>query len=452
MIISLCIIAGCTVSGKKKPQKEYIDEVPVYSSEEDYFIGMWIGVPNSINNVTLSDEKFDEHFRYMKEAGFNYIEGGYGETSFTYNQRALAVAEKYGLNMIVYDADILNMLMNAGMNDEAAIREVRRYSEQRYDGYDSFAGLKIRDEPLYSEIAQYSVAKNRFDAVYGDGKMFYMNLLPEIAGPDAVTKDYLEYIKEYVRRINTDFVCYDHYPLVKSVKGQNQLVSDFLNNMNRVRQAAPDKKMYTFLQAIEYGGNHRGLESAADATFQAYSFMAFGGEGIQWFCYWSPPANDGATNFGYGCVDRNGNLTPTYDYVKAANLEIRSFQHIYNSFDWKGVMTTIGSQNNTGGENANFNYLRKTALKTHERIKSLKASQDTLTGVFKDAEGRDGFMVVNFTEPSLKLKNEVEIAFNEVSRAIVVKNGKQEVIDTDENDVLRFTMNEGEGYFIIPLR
>ncbi len=443
---------GC---GTKKVKKEYKEEVPVYTTDKEFYLGMWIGVPTQINGTPMSDKKYDDNFRYIKEAGFNYIEGGYGEISVKANQRALAAAEKYDLNMLVWDSTIKAELLNAGKEDEDAIRQVKYLSEQRYDSYKSFAGLKIVDEPLYSQISGYSIAKRRFDAVYGEDtdKVFYMNLLPVIAGMEAVTADYKEYIREYVRKINTDYVSYDHYPLKADIRGNPILVTDFLYNMELVKTAAPDKKMYTFLQSIGYGGgSNRSLTSVADATFQTYSFLAFGGEGIQWFCYGSPPENDGATQFEEGCIDRNGNLTPTYDYVKQANLEIRGLEHIYNNFDWQGVMTTIGSQNKTGGENANFNYLYDSLIKSHDRISSIKATQDTLTGVFKDAEGRDGFMVVNFTEPSLKLKNEVQISFKEASRAIVVKNGVEEVIDTDENDVLKFTMNEGEGYFIIPLK
>jgi hypothetical protein len=221
--------------------------------------------------------------------------------------------------------------------------------------------------------------------------------------------------------------------------------------MELLKFAAPGKQHWTFLQSIQYTPNNRTLTSVADAGFQAYSYLAFGGHGIQWFCYNTPSGPNGAEQFGEACIGLDGKTTDIYHYVKTINNEIHSFEHIYFSFDWQGVMTTIGSENDNGGENDSFSYLEKSLIQSHDRIKSIKTQQDTLTGVFKDADGRDGFMVVNYTEPSKQLKNKVEIEFKNSTRAIVVKKGVQSVVDT-VNGKLSFTMDAGEGYFIIPLK
>ena len=450
--MALCLMVGCDTSGKKPSggaNKEYKEEVPVYTTDEEFYLGMWIGVPSQFNGVDVTDEEFEDQFRLIKEAGFNYTEGGYAETSVGYNKRALAAAEKYDLNMLVYDDDIRTTLINGTITDEQAERQLKQLLP-RYSEYKSFAGLKIKDEPAYSDIASYHTAKTRFDKVLGDEKMFYMNLLPALAGPAYVTADYREYIREYVRQIDTPYVSYDQYPLKQSNKGKPYILRSFLYNMQEVRAAAPGKDMYTFLLATEHTG-YRGLTSVADATFQTYSFLAYGGKGIQWFCYGPLPEFDGTSHFKESCIGRDGKPTEIYDYIKTANLEIRAFEHIYNNFEWKGVMTTIGSENDNGGENENFAYLSDTVTK-HDRIVSLKTTQDTLTGIFEDGDGRDGFMIVNFTEPTEKRKNKVELTLKDASRAIIVKNGKEEVVDTDANDKLTFTMNEGEGYFVIPLK
>ena len=114
-------------------------------------------------------------------------------------------------------------------------------------------------------------------------------------------------------------------------------------------------------------------------------------------------------------------------------------------------MTKIGTDNEEGGENACFNYLNYRVMSSHERIKSFKTQQDTLTGVFKDKEGRDGFMIVNYTEPSAGLKNKVELEFNDCTHALIVKKGKTKEVRA-KNGKISFTMNAGEGYFVIPLR
>ena len=457
VLLAVLILGACTACGDAV---EYGEKAPTYVSDKEFYISMWIGVPNVLktydedgkvidNGRPLTTEEFEYHYQLISEAGFNYVEPGLNEYSTSYNLRILELAQKYNLNQYLNDYEIRALLLDQTQN-EATVEAKLTNLAAKYTEYDSFAGLKITDEPSFNDIASYSTAKKRFDKVFGKDKIFYINLLPVIAGPLAVTSDYQAYIKEYVKQIGTDYVSYDYYPLKTNAKEQNYVLEHFLYNMELVKQAAPDKDMWTFLQSIEYGTN-RTLTSVADATFQTYSFLAYGGVGIQWFCYWSPPRFDGATIFGESCIGRDGKPTEIYDYVKAANLEIRAFEDIYLNFDWQGVMTKIGTDNQEGGENACFNYLDYKLIDSHERIKSFKTQQDTLTGVFKDEEGRDGFMIVNYTEPSAGLKNKVELQFNDCTHALIVKKGKAQEVRA-KNGKISFTMNAGEGYFVIPLR
>ena len=461
LLLASGMIFSTAACGDKSSESKYGEEVPVYTSDEVFYIGTWVGVPNTLkkyneetgevidNGRALTDEEFDYHYKLLKDGGFTHVDPGYGESSLAYNQRALAAAEKYGLNQYVTDFEINSWLMD-DIKDDAEVETKLTELSQRYMGYKSFAGLRIKDEPSIDQISSYSYAKKRFDKVFGD-KTFYMNLFPVIAGPQMVSADYKDYIKEYVKEIGTDYVSYDHYPLKSDARGNNYVLENFLWNMELVKEAAPGKKIWTFLQSMGYGNSNRELTSSADATFQAYSFLAFGGDGIQWFCYWSPPVFDGATMFKEACIDRQGNPTKNYDYIKTANLEIHGLEDIYFNFDWQGVMTTIGTDNDNGGENNSFSYLSTFLKSSHERIKSMKTQQDTLTGLFKDSEGRDGFMIVNYTEPSAGLQNKVDLQFENCTRAIVVKKGVQEVVDC-ENGALSFTMDAGEGYFVIPLK
>lgn len=456
LLLAGFIFAGCSGGG----EVTYGEAVPTYTSDKEFYIGMWVGVPNAIKEYDdesrvisqspLSEEEFDNHYKLIAEAGFNYVEPGLNEYTYAYNMRALQAAQKYNLHQYLNDFEI-NALLLDDIQEEDVIESKLRTAAEKYLKYDSFAGLKIRDEPLYDEIAGYAHAKKRFDKVFGKDKIFYMNLLSSIVAPNRLGSTYQEYVKEYIKQIGTDHVSYDHYPLKEDARGNNYILEIFLDNMEQVKEAAPDKDVWTFLQSIQYSPNNRDLTSVADTTFQMYSFLAYGGVGIQWFCYWSPPPTSVTESFGESCIGRDGKPTKIYDYVKQANLEMRSFEDIYFNFDWQGVMTKIGRENSEGGENKNFNYLSYKVMDSHERIRSFTTQQDTLTGVFKDKEGRDGFMIVNFTEPSAGLKNEVNLQFNDCTHALIVKNGKSEEVEAKDGKI-SFVMNAGEGYFVIPLR
>ena len=170
---------------------------------------------------------------------------------------------------------------------------------------------------------------------------------------------------------------------------------------------------------------------------------------ISWFCYWSPVRFDGLTHFTEAMIELDGTKTAVYDYVRTVNEEIRSFDDIYLNFEWEGVMTKIGRENKMM-ENDNFAYIENTVLKSHERISELSCEQDTLVGVFKDGDGRDGFMIVNFTDPGENRGSEVSVTFNDAEFAVVVQNGQMQTATLDDGR-LELALDVGDGAFVIPL-
>jgi hypothetical protein len=60
----------------------------------------------------------------------------------------------------------------------------------------------------------------------------------------------------------------------------------------------------------------------SDATFnlQAYSTMAYGARGIQYFTYTTPEIG----NYRLGAIDQFGNRTPTWEYLRRINLQIHA--------------------------------------------------------------------------------------------------------------------------------
>lgn len=463
----LLAFAVCACGGNESKPTPVTDptkqeEVPVYTTDKSMMFGMWIGVPGVMpvyedrngedvlisDGAPLSDEKFREYYRDIKDAGFSIADIGYYGVNYDTNLRALAMAEEMGLKQLVYDAELLRILENAdgSLTDDRIIRVIKVQYKAYLDS-PAFAGIRVRDEPAYDEIPKYEHMCDLWNQI-APGTIFYMNLLPVVASKTVTAEDYRDYIKQYVNYVDTPYVSYDHYVL-KTNGRQNTVDSSFLVNFKNVRQAAPDRDAWVILLAIKHL-QYRELTSAADCGFQAYSAMAFGFTGVSWFCFWPPVPFDGAVYFGNGAYDRRGNKTPTYDYIKDTQLEIRKFENIYLNFDWKGILTVIGEENDNGGENAAFASVQDAVIES-ERVKSVKAQQDTLVGVFKDGAGRDGYMVVNYTEPSAGLKNKVTLSFNNCTRAVVVTDGVEKVVDA-ANGVVEFTQNAGDGTFVIPLK
>lgn len=114
----------------------------------------------------------------------------------------------------------------------------------------------------------------------------------------------------------------------------------------------------------------------------------------------------------------------------------------YKNFTWKGVMTS----SEDGGEG---NFERVQRMESAKTVKKVEGTEDVLVGVFEDKDAREGYMVVNFTDPGRKLDNEVTLTVESVHNAIVVLNGVKSVRPVKDGK-LTLSLKSGEGCFVIP--
>jgi hypothetical protein len=343
-------------------------------------------------------------------------------------------------------------LYDAGaLTKEAAVARVKEYlrTYREYEFGDALYGIMIQDEPDATKFDALGFAEEIFSEAAPD-LMFYTNLFPVIAqgiqlNPSgSITYD--TYIAQYLNKIKTPYISYDHYPLYE--RRETYLEASFLQNMEIIRNAindeGEDRDMWTFLQSMSYGNSNRGLKSVGDASFQMYSFLAYGGDCVQWFCYTCPPPFDGATHFGNDApLDRDYNKTPAYDYIKTANNYVHAMMPWYKNFEWKGVMTT----SEDGGEG---NFERITKLASGKNLTKVEGTEDGLVGLFEDKDGREGYMVVNFTDPGKNIDNTITLnVTGGVHNAIVVLNGEKKTVPVKKGKIV-LELKSGEGCFVIP--
>lgn len=433
-------------------------EIPDYSADIEskvYKIGHFVGVPGTIYNKTasgnyevvrsVSQTEFNGHLKTMKESGINIASTGVGESSKAYVLKSIAAAEVVGIDMLVNHGDFTQILIDETITDEVAVQRAKE-AVQDYKDSPRLYGHSIVDEPGIDYMPKLKTAYRRYKQIFPD-KLFYVNLLPIIVTGPVIGDNYDHYLDTFMESVGDPYISYDHYPLHHDGQGNTSVADDFLYNMEAVKmKAGNEREMWTFLQSLSFSAVTRPLEAYCDAAWQAYSFMAFGGSCLQWFCYWTPLGERG---FSDGMVTLQGEKTPAYDYVSQVNHEILDFDHVFLNYEWKGVMTEVGA-NNRRGENSNFAYLRESLIPSHDRLIGKKSSEDLLIGVFKDGEDRDGFMVVNFADPGKKLSTDVELTFEDCKNAVVYKNGKETVVKAKKGKI-SFTMKPGEGYFVIPL-
>lgn len=451
-------------------------EEPVYRSDEKFTVGMWVGIPELLytydedgnvigKGAPISDERFLELYQEIADAGVTLAFPGYTTmydgtsvsegSADNYNIRVLKAAKAVGIKHLIGDNNLRTFILSAKtlvdskqMTEAQAVAKVSELIAP-YKGYESLAGFMIQDEPNAMLFDALGFGEKIFKQAAPD-LMFYVNLFPVIALGNVLgggtSINYNSYISQYLTKVDTDYLSFDHYPLYMTGE-ETSLEASFLYNIDLLKrkldEEGKNREYWMFLQSIPFNKN-RALTSKGDASFQANSFLAYGGDAIQWFCYGSPPPFDGQTHFGEGMIGRDLQKTDAYSYVQSVNKDMQALMPYYKNFDWKGVM--ISDVN--GGE-GNFAYISDNVLTNNKTLTKIESSDDAFAGVFEDKDGQDGFMVVNFTDPADKITNNVTLNISGKTKAIVITNGVKKIADIKKGK-LTLNMQAGEGSFVIP--
>jgi hypothetical protein len=394
----------------------------------------------------------EEHYGWLTEAGFDtlFLDRWFwqkpGEQSM---ENSVQLAGEHGVRaFIMLDRD-------AGTDVEAD------FANNDYTGMPGFAGF-YTDEPLnMADMDRTAGFMAQASAKYPDSE--YITTLT--AGDSTSFPTWAEAIDAYFGHPAgaAKYLSWDNYALV-GTEYQPAIGKDWLRGAELFADAAKkhDKELWSFIASMSISSQKTRRPSEADLRYQSYVMLAYGSTGIEYFCYASPgyppfpgefKAPDWALIVPDGYVGRedpeNWIRTDTWYSAKTVNEELLAFDHVYLSFDWQGVLVTPGTDaKTTAGTNCFPN--TKLSLKYYPRVKKIEASEDTITGCFKDKDGYDGFMLVNFSDPTQKQTDNVKVTFNNASRAVVYANGVKSIVDLT-NGVYETALAPGAGQFIIPI-
>ncbi len=431
----------------KETMPTYLDSI----AKEKFIISTNIGVGthkyaidengNKVGDAILwTDEELLLQYQTLKESGINLTPINIANPDYV---RHLEAGEEVGVSILIYDAVLNNILLDKNLTEEEAIVKARQRASL-YENYECFYGHSIIDEPNASLYADLKFAEERYKQVFPN-KMFFVNLFPCYSnGNQRGTVTYKEYLEKYVEIMTPNYLCYDHYPIFKGADGNTEVQDTFLYNMAIAQSAGKGIDIWTYLQCIGYS-DRKDPDCVEDIRIQTNSALAFGLKGILWFFYWT--LGRGGENFTNACINWDGTKTHRYDYVKQATNEIHDLWNVLENFEWQRVMTYIGLDN-SDGENSAFDYL--VGENEHERIYSVKTTKDAFAGVFKDGDGRDGFLFVNYDSPTSKEINKIDVQFRNCTKAVVYVNGQRKQVDVN-NGAISIELKASDAAFIIPL-
>lgn len=442
--VLLCL-AGCTGSWPWETPTEPVDtivyaypsEMPTYEDNKEMpMIAFW-SPPNT-----------EEWYQSMVDCGFTavIIDAKYNVTPGSEKMmETLAICDEVGIDAYI--------AINRGLSFTAL---------EEYAEYESFKGINT-DEPLSKSDMDTILANMALlHEKYPDKDVEYLTTL--ISGdPTYYSKDwtgYKDYIDYYLKNEanSEDAFMYDLYPL-QGTRLKGQIQKEWLASLETLAAAAKEnnKDLYSYLATMSIRGISR-RPAEDDLRYTAYVHLAYGVKGLSYFCYMTPglpPYTDFAMQdwalVNYEDVDDWSTYykTETWGYVQSLNNELKRFDNVLLSFDWQGVMKSVGKEaTTTAGKNCFPN--AKNWLKSHDGIKSFTSTEDAILGVFKDENGYDGFMLVNFSDPLDNKENTVTLELRGATRAVVYIQGESQIVDLADGTYTA-TLQPGEGQFIIPL-
>lgn len=336
VLLLSALLAGC----KGAPQ--YVEDHSLYGGNAQYDVlqngkitkGMWVTPPDKYRT--------EEMFRKMAESGINFVNGFlWSENTEEEIHEVMGYCDKFGLSYLVNSSLITDgILAYSKDGDSSRIDEAMDFLA-KFSSHPSFAGVLFLDEPgggLFPALGAYAKAfAERFP-----GKLANVNLFPDYALGGTGFSRYEDYITQYLDATKAKVLSYDSYPLFEvDPLNENYIYEDdnYYATLDLLRELSLEQgvPLWSFIATMGYTHpteRTRRTPSREDFRWTVFSNLAFGVKGLQYFCYCTPDQD----SYGEAMIDRGGNPTDRYSYVKEIHEEIASYEGILMNADCVGMM------------------------------------------------------------------------------------------------------------------
>jgi hypothetical protein len=290
------------------------------------------------------------------------------------------------------------------MPDEKELQENLNALVKEVQNRPAALGFLLYDEPraqMMPDLARLASMLRRAMP----GAWAYINLLPNYATAVQLgAPTYEAYVQKFVDVVHPPLLSYDNYSLF-----DGEMLGRFFTNLAAIRGAS-QKAAIPFWNVI-LANSHFSYMEPTDATLslQAYSTIAYGGRGIEYFTYFSPKVG----NFRLAPVDQFGHRTATWYMLRRVNSQIRELAPWLIKLHSTGVYHSAPLPE--GAEPVDKCPLIKQVRAT--TFQSPPVAPEYLIGEFRDDEGHSFLLAVN---KSLKYSMRYAIDLKEENRRLAL--------------------------------
>lgn len=259
----------------------------------------------------------ESHVKDIADCGIDFV------VSVPYDQTLLDLFAKYKLGAIVngvapgwWGGDG----SRAGKMAETCPLELYEKAAKEFKDHPAIWGIDVGDEPSAKDFPHYGKVIDYVNKAFPN-QFAYLNLYPNYASVaknsgkqvrnQLGTPTYNEHIAEYVKNVNTPYICYDFYAYSFGGLKDDMMFANFKTVTDACR--ATGRKFWYVLQV---NSNRAGNSlSENQLRYQAHVALAYGAETLIWACWTKGWWYDNV-------LDLSGLRTGQYAKLKKVNVEL----------------------------------------------------------------------------------------------------------------------------------
>ncbi len=372
------------------------------------------------------------HIDEIKESGIDLIFAGWGDKE--QQKEIFNLCNNAGIGVLIGDHRVMKC-----SGDSA---EIKSYISD-YINEPSFVGNMLCDEPnaaaypaLGKRVTEYKKAVC--------GKIPYINLFPIYASLEMLgTSSYEEYVEEFAKQIDTDYISVDIYPFSMGEDNIKRTGGNYFRNLDIIAKICRkyNRSMYGFIQTMGFNYVMR-PPTEDEMRYQAYAYLAFGAEHIYHFCYATPPSSN--EHFEYAMIDLNGEKTDLWYSAKAVNDELHAISDIYSNYKNVGTYINITGETPDGVDFENIYDINSLGI-----IKNFSSDGAVLAGCMKKIDG-EGIALILLNCNEVRDEKSVNVSFSLESKKTVTSYIKGNPLTADiDSDVCNITLDSCGGALIV---
>lgn len=268
------------------------------------------------------------------------------------------------------------------MPDQMAVQQEIDSLVKEVRNHPAALGFFLYDEPEASLFPGLGQVERMLRKAM-PGALPYVNLLPNYGTAARMgAPTYEAYLQKFMKEVHPSILSYDDYSLFNG-----KMLSRFYTNLGSIRRAAL-KAGIPFWNVVLSNTHFTYMDpTSAGLRLQAYSTIAYGGRGIEYFTYYAPNVG----NYRLAPVDQFGHRTPTWYKLRNVNSQIRELAPWLSKLHSTGVYHSAPLPE--GAKPIAESHLVKKILAT--TYQNPPVQPEYLIGEFRDAAGHPFLMIVN---------------------------------------------------------